>query len=716
MTPHRTGFGWLFWNNALTLGAYGLFLIFDLQNLIPGGQWLKSLLTLIIAFGVLGQNVTALSERFLKAQWSLIEKIVVLWLVALIFVPLSVTLLAPLAGSHLAFVPILMAALSWILAMQWHPWFWESAKKEPLSPHWLPGLIIGSILWGVFVFQFVSAYYALPDLDPYYWLQKFQQDFSQDTVVPLGLHRPLFSSFGYIFFQTAGIDLYAFFKYLLPLSFLSLLLPLSLLATRARTLGEAILVFALPAASSSFLLYTLASLPQSIANLLIVSALILIIHTFLTRQPFFFWLVGGILFGATLYHEISLLFLLLWIGCALWFLWPRCTSLLRDRWLIGLLLSILFVTYFGQAITSYALFLESWFTKIFQALFTHQPNWAFPATYINIDGNPVGWSNWWGVTRYYLFYFGPLALGGIVWGIWMWISRKQILAANTLFGQERRLETTLFAFLTVSALVFLTMAEFFPRFFNLALLPERALGFFALITLSIGYLILLRLPAQLPTALTLIGIMAVCINTGGALYINSIKQHLITPNQITTAEWIRGALPKERIIFTGKQFNLLRFHSQTKTVIEIEDPLFYQDIRVFDTSLRRLPSQDEQTQFSYQHWIGLLKQSIADFQNLSPGPDWEAIRVITQNLNQSLKDFSTWQQSTVSDMSRSSLRPPLYIYFSQESAKNPYTERPYMQAHQSANGEPLIFDQYPDRFQRIYALPENEIVIWKLIQ
>lgn len=59
----------------------------------------------------------------------------------------------------------------------------------------------------------------------------------------------------------------------------------------------------------------------------------------------------------------------------------------------------------------------------------------------------------------------------------------------------------------------------------------------------------------------------------------------------------------------------------------------------------------------------------------------------------------------------------IYIYYAKPNTESPYANRPYMKAQEIIRpGDVPVFDHYPNRFQRVYALPDDEVVIWKLVQ
>lgn len=707
-------FGILFWINSLALGFYAVFAFVPLFRESVIGGYPSSLTALFAAFFLNGQNITAIVETVSRNRFSLLEKIATIALIALFVAPLAVTLTAHVAADWLRFVPILLAGVTSCIALWIHPFFWEETPTEPTySPHLLPAGLLAATLYAVLFYHLTTAYYALPDFDPYYWLQKFQTEYTQNYVTDIRLHRPLFSSIGYIFFQTAGVDLYAYFKYLLPSLALIVFIPATLVANRMRRLFDALLVFLLPAVSGSFILYSFSSIPQTILNLSFFSAIYFIVYSLIAQRPVFYFLAGGIFFLSSLYHEMAVLFLLPWLGLTLFLYHKALLDFIRKNPIASVLGIILIMSHLFPAFLGIGRFLINWTEKIFLAALHFQPNFAFPATYVNVDGNAVGWGNWSGLLRYYAFYLGPLVGVSLLALGWHFYRRRP---AALIPVERSQSERAALGFLMSLFILFFLMGEVFPRLFNLALLPERAMGFFGC---SVAAFVMIALAGSTkrlwPNFVSLLLIGAIFINAGAALYINNQKRFLITPNQISSAEWIRESLPTDRVILTGSQWNLIRFHSQTGSVIQVDDPLFYQDIHVFETAKNDVPNKNQLYRKSLTTLVVDLDNLIKRLSSLDPVIHEE--RVINDLLSGESM-IQTFLNSGVANADSDKKKyAPIYIYYAKPSVHNPYANRPYIKAWERIRqGDTLVFDRYPDRFRRVYTLPEDEVVIWELVQ
>lgn len=714
MNKTNRGFGLLFWINSIAFGIYGLFLFFpSLRENIIGG-YVHSLAVLCIAFFLNGQNITALLEAVSRNRFLLFEKFALIALTALFAAPLAVTLSAHTTTDWLRFVPILLAGVTSCITIWIHPYFWEDTPEATYSPYLLPSGLLAATLYTVLFYHLTTAYYALPDFDPYYWLQKFQIEYTQNYVTDIQLHRPLFSSIGYVFFQTAGIDLYAYFKYLLPSLTLTLLFPAALVASQMRRFSETLLIFLLPAVSGSFILYSFSSIPQAILNLAFLSSIYFIVYSFLVHRPVFYFLAGGIFFFSMLYHEMAVIFFLPWLIFTLFSYRQEISSFIRKNPLAGALIILLITLHFLPAFFEIGRFLAGWIEKVLHNIARLQPNLAFPITYINIDGNPVGWGNWSGVIRYYAFYLGPLV--GISL-LTLWWNLHQKPKATLIPIKRIALERTAINLLLSLLVLFFIMAEALPRFFNIALLPERAMGFFGAISLAFVMISLAsHAKRPWPHFISILLIGATFLNAGAALYINAEKRFLITPTQISSAEWIRGALPANRIFLTGSHWNLIRFHSKTEAAVEVNDPRFYQDIRVFDTVMKNLPSENQLYRSSFEKLLSDLEKSLRSLNTLNPIIDRNQAHSELVADKNALETFLT--TTYADDVKHDSKKPTdIYVYYTKTSKENLYANRPYMKSSRIEQAtDSLVFDRYQDRFQRVYFLPEDEVVIWKLIQ
>lgn len=714
MTKTNRGFGLLFWINSVAFGLYAVFVLLPAFRETALGGYHHSFVALFIAFFLCGQNVLAIIEAISRNRLSLLEKFAAIALIALFAAPLAVTLCGPLAIDWLRFVPILLAGITSCFAIWIQPYFWEDAPETTYSPHLLPAGLLGATLASVLFYHLATAYYALPDFDPYYWLQKFQAEYADDYVTNIRLHRPLFSSIGYIFFQTAGIDLYAYFKYLLPSLALIILIPAALVANEMRRFFDALLVFLLPAVSGSFILYSFSSIPQTILNLSFLSGIYFIVYALITRRPIFYFLAGGIFFLSMLYHEMAVLFFLPWLASTLFIHRQAAIAFIRKNPLAAILALVLIVSHLFPALFEIGRFLVAWTDKILRSILHFQPNLAFPATYVNVDGNAVGWGDWSGIIRYYGFYLGPLVGTGLLVLGWH-LHQKRTLALITV--QRSVLERAAFGTLFALLGIFFVMAEIFPRLFNIALLPERAMGFFGAVVLAFLMIALVNGTKRAwPSFVSFFLIAAAILNASAALYINGEKRFLITPNQISSAEWIRSSLPANRVILTGSHWNLIRFHSQTEAAIEIEDPLFYRDIRVFEIARKNLPNENQFYHRSFATLIANLENSLKRLISLNPATEERRVSDELVSHDLLIRNFLASKPSyAASSNGQGSQR--IYVYYAKPNSKSPYANRPYMKADQALqSGDALVFDRYPERFRRVYALPENEVIIWELVQ
>lgn len=714
MAKINRGFGLLFWINSIAFGLYALFLFSPILQASVVGKHLYSFTALFVAFFLVGQNILAIIEATTRKHLLILEKFPVIVVIALFATPLTVTLAANTATDWLRFIPIFLAGITSCIAVWLRPFFWEDTPQESYSLHLLPAGLLATTLFFTLLFHLTTAYYALPDLDPYYWLQKFRDEYAGNYVTSIQLYRPLFSSLGYIFFQTASIDLYAYFKYLLPSFALLILIPAALVANRMQRFSDALLVFLFPLVSGSFILYSVASIPQAISNLTFLYGIYLIAYAFIAHRPLFSFLAGTVFFLSILYHEMAVLFFAPWLAATVFTYRKEIRDFIQKNTLATILVFVLIASHLLPTLFGIGGYFLFWIERLYENIINFQPNFSFPATYVNVDGNAVGWGDWPGVIRYYAFYLGPLAGVGLLALGW-YFRQKQ---APILIAIERpAAERTAIRFLFTLLALFILLGEILPRLFNFAFLPERAMGFFGG-TIIAFLMIALSDSTRRPWSnlVSFFLITATLINAGAALYINGEKQFLITPNQISSAEWIRNSLPTDRIILTNDHWNLIRFHSQTESTVRVDDPLFYRDIEVFESIQKNIPNEFELHRRSFETLTDRLNTSVTRLRSLDPVTDRDRVFEDLTFIDSLVLTFIT---------SRYPNDPPkeehgtskIFIYYGKPSDRNPYANRPYMTVEETVpRGEHPVFDRYPDRFERVYALPEDEVVIWKLIQ
>ena len=701
--------GLLFVLNTL---LYGSLCIVSLLSIIMDTRalsLLQSIIALIIVLPLSGINLTALIEKVFKQNFTPLEKLFVATLLTLIIPPLCLTLFYDTFNFIHPTVSFLLPLLSWFLAVIFHPFFLEKSEAESI-PHSLPYTLgLAFLFYTGLIGDVVSSYYALPDLDPYYWLRLYQEVFSKNTLVPLDGYRPLFSSLSYIFHMSAGIDLYAYFKYLLPFFSLILLLPLTLIAKNFHRTSVQLLVFGLPLATPSFLLYTLTPIPQAILNIGITLFIISLIHAYQSQKNFFFLSAGILMLFLSLYHESASLFFLFWFVSYLFFHKTDVRNAYkRNPFFVSTLILLVCIQAF-QLFASMFSFLSLWMGQVSYLLNNATLNLLYPYTYINIDSITVGWSSFSGVIKYYAFYASPVSIALLL--IILLFYRSGFLPSSKKYLFSLRQETAVIASLSF---FFFILAEILPRFFNIAMLPERAWGFLVVFFYALSLLGLVKFSEKIPcvSACGKILLLALVINASAALYINNLKQYLITTSQLTSAEWIKNTLPEKRVILTHNNESLLRTHAQSR-ILNSTDPDFYNDIRIFDTLAQKHQVTSLDIDTVYMDYQEKLIQSVQTLKNIDPKND---NTVVLKNVSDIKKLTDTFLKDveTISNTSpKAESLDTIYIYYAKTNPLNPYIHRPYNTESSRSLDQTLVFDQYPKRFLRLYSAPNDEVVIWQ---
>lgn len=645
--------GKLFWINVSFFCAYILSSIFSIffGNIFLF-HFIQSVTILIIVLPLTGMNLTTVIEKFTEQKFDLLEKLNIAAITSLIFLPFLLTFEYSQFGILSKNLPLINALVIFLIAIKYSPFSLETlGLKHFFSEVFTSSFVVSFFLYLILILSIATAFYPLPDSDPYYWLSTLQQEFSANAITTINLYRPLFSSFVYIFHITANVDFYAFLKYVFPFFTLLVLLPTALVARLFSKRAEQITIFLLPLASASSILYFQMPIPQAIINICTTFFIFFLLYAWFAKKEFFYFFAGVFIFTAYFYHEIAILIFLPWAIVALFQHYKAFTKIVFTHKLLATLLIILLFIYNAYFISPIYGFIASWFIRIAPLINWHT-NFLFPMVYVNIDGNAVGWGSWFGVIEYYAFYAGPAAFMTIgIFVSFLWSSELR----GAVFEQWRKSKE--FFTLSIIFLLFFIIAEIFPRLFSVALLPERSLSFAGLFLLAF-IPVYFKYSAKKHAWLTLLLIGAIFITCGAAIYTNSLKKYLITPAQVSSAEWIKHNLPKGVFFAQTSNRTVITIFSQSQ-LIEIPDQIFYTDISIF---------------------------------------------------NANLKSF-LWQQEVLPPK----YQQPIYIYYSRASDKNPYANRPYFKDTQS-NPTAFVFDEHPDRFRRLYAAPNDEVIIWQLTQ
>ncbi len=272
-------------------------------------------------------------------------------------------------------------------------------------------------------------------------------------------------------------------------------------------------------------------------------------------------------------------------------------------------------------------------------------------------------------------------------------------------------------FLLFSLFIFFLMSDILPRFFSIALLPERALGFVSLFLLAFVPLLLIALRKTAPSPwyrlVPYFLLIALFINLGGALYINSLKTYLITPAQIQSAEWIRINLPKKHVIFSSDNHRLLTFYANAN-ISEVTDPEFYFNTSILEKYLSSYTPKNIVRSNAIRTQLSKISNSLSDLSNKQAPFDTNFILSLQNESAQLEKISASIEEEAASINTDKNIPTKQYIYFSAPSDKNPYAHRPYMKTLKQT-GNSFIFDQYPERFRMIYSDKENNIYLWEIL-
>ncbi len=700
----------------LTSWVFFVFLSESQNNL----SVITSILFLVASLPLFGTNTTAILERILKNKFVALERIAVISLFAFTLPPLIITLLYSSVGIIFPHLSIVLTCLSFVLAQLFNPFFLENGavRINNYSQPFILSLFLSSIVYFVLVLAITNAYYPLPDLDSYYWYKEIQDQSKAGIITNIALHRPLFSSLTYIFHVGAGIDLYVYFKYVLPFTFLLGLIPTSLLASQFQGVIQKITIHLFPLSSASFVLYSLMPIPQSIFNTGLIYFICFTLYSWLTRRIVFYLLAGLLSLIMIFYHELSIFIFLPWIAVAVFSSRSTIYKILKSHKVVSLLLLIIAFQQESLAIHEIVRFIQSWTEKIV-GLFLHPSmNLTFPVSYINIDGNAVGWGNWFGSVKYYAFYAGPITILSILFLVILALKMNSLKKTIVTIINHAEILTSASLFA-----IFFLMAEIFPRFFNVALFPERAWGLAAIFILPLVLLINKASSNKFRNVVGILFIAGILVNISAALYINSQKKYLITPSQIQSAEWIKNNLPSNRLILSSRDhLNLIRVHSQSEfSELPDSDLLLKSESGSTETKTPPFNTETHSGSKNTSSYLASFVELSESFERLreipidNPAIQKAAMDVQMKNtlLLASIQEYNN-RKSREEALHLHKIRP-VFIYYAEASTRNPYINRPYVKKHLPER-DALIFDQHPERFERVYTAGDDEVIIWKVVQ
>jgi len=531
-------------------------------------------------------------------------------------------------------------------------------------------LIRSMAIFILFIAILVFWYQALPDSDPYGWIQTLQPQFDKHILPPI-TERPLFASFLYIGVSLLRIDLFTFLKYIFPFIPLTILAPLWLIAKQipGSAYKTVFLLYLLGVPSTA--LYITTPTPQVLLIIVAVYAVVFILYSKITGNILYFYTAGAILLSSFLYHQAAILLFIPWlVGTLVAFR----KSLLSDWKNIAIITLLVMLS--REQLRIMVNFVVYWIHRTYYQLFEHDnTNFLYPAQYVNIDHNQMGWPGLIGVTKFYLYYSSPIVIFVLLVSLGIFIRSSRINSLSFIRKKEH-------AILISALFLFLLIAETLPRYPNIALLPERAWVFISILTLPLFFLIATRLKSQKSKIIfILIASVFLIIGMAGTIYINSLKRYLISPEQITSAKWIQKNLPKDKLIYGYNNSNLIIYHSKSQ-YISFRENILCSRLSLQDTlEYLEFPAESSALPVTSDDQLAIAK-------GIPVNPAAEKITI-------------------TKDTQR-------FVYFAPKDNRNPYNERGYHPENwgvANCNDGKFLFDRYPHNFKRIYNI--DGIVIWK---
>ncbi|OGY37305.1 MAG: hypothetical protein A3E36_02145 [Candidatus Andersenbacteria bacterium RIFCSPHIGHO2_12_FULL_45_11b] len=568
-------------------------------------------------------------------------------------------------------------------------------KKPNISLKIPPLLIAVTLFYLLIISIIIFSYPTLPDSDPYTWLDRTNKFFETKTVDTL-VERPLFYYLDYIISVPMGIKPYVAFKYIFPFAPLLALPSLWLVSRRLQNKIQQVAFLLTPMLSASTLLYFTTPIPQSIIMVILVIFFCWLVYADYTQKRIWYYASGALMAAGYLYHESALLLFLAWAlitsvtSAKSWY------AKIRNNHLAFILAILLILTNIHILYKPTSL-IRYWTTTAWAHI--GEINLLFPASYINIDGRDVGWGNLTGVTKYYLYYAGPpvlLILFFTVFAIGKIKEYRRFLIDSLRSSPASKV-------ILLSIIIFFSLSEIIPRLLNIAFLPERAwifTGTFSMY-LFISYIFYAKTIGKIASpALSLSLVFLTCISVGAALYINQGKVYSIPSNQLRAANWVKDNLPKNRIMMTTRNGNLLTFHSLSNTVL-VDPQIFCAD----QNGLNSIISKISQVQFSTTDTL----------------PERSPLEELRQYLNTNQK-VSIQRVLELAQLSITSEHIPLaidnvnlhhflYVFFAKMDDQNLYGARPYFKTDPLNNCNQPTLNKYPNVFEQVYN-DDERIIIW----
>lgn len=559
----------------------------------------------------------------------------------------------------------------------------------------------------------VFQYDIFPEKDSYGWILQYENAFANHS---LNLYRPFFAALVYFLHSFSGLSVGQIFKYVLPFFSVIVLFPLWMMAKTIPRLQWQMLFLGFSLVSPTVIFQMESIRPQIMVVCFLYFLLGMTFYFRFQKSVFFDFILGSLLLLGIFFHSGFGILFLLWVISMIWLHWRWCWQ--RKQLVMlgasGFILGVFTLFQFAQ-MSGYLNFIPELVKSLVINFFSLNTNFLYPMVYVNSDGVPMGWPGLIGVIKFYAFYVGPLVFFSVATIFFLYINSKSARSFFLDHFRERR-----FFFIYFSIGIFFLVTEIFPRFFNIALLPDRIWTFLAiLLLLPLFFLIVFIekriLPLWQERLLFLVLFFSICANIIGAGYVNNQFQYISSPEEMKAFQWIQDRLPSNRIVFHFGYGDLLAYHSKSEVYELPKDFLqeLIQDYSSGDTPLCHIRNDIEQDMRSVNDVLAQLSSELNQEKTkrlLSNSASEVDLRArISQLSNDSV------QIGEVLDNIESICQRPLYVYVSYSQEKNPFRGRAYDTGFSFGTEQETVktLNRYPDFLKLVFQ--NDRVFIWEVI-
>ncbi|MFA6183998.1 MAG: hypothetical protein WC682_02750 [Parcubacteria group bacterium] len=318
--------------------------------------------------------------------------------------------------------------------------------------------------------------------------------------------------------------------------------------------------------------------------------------------------------------------------------------------------------------------------------------WWYMSTYLNMDGNNLGWIGLGGAIKFYAYFLSPFLF--LILIVYPYVFIKKLKQKDTVTN----LEKVSFSILMIG----LIFAEFFPRI-DFKTLPDR---FWPIISMS---LILLTIPVLshfknlLNKKIVLLIILLLLVTgIGGSVYIAKVKAGYTSSKEYKAATWIKNNTPKNSLFITqGGNGAMLDYFAKRKNIVPT--PSFF-------LLKSKVPAESAAKKSEK-----ILKNINDLFQDSLKNPTDQKLSALNSNLkayNKEKKD-----EELTKNLEYSEYQLPagenIYILYSFDKFNNYYSQRKWWQ---NANFQGADLTKFNDTSEYELVYNDNNIVyIWKKI-